>query len=61
MAVIDCQARRIPYEDIESIFLVESEASPFSYKMLGELLARTLNPKGAISFHYSQIRDCFVC
>lgn len=45
MAVIDCQAHHISYEEIESMYLVESESSPFSYRAYGELLARTLNPK----------------
>ena len=61
MAVIDCQAHHISYEEIESMYLVESESSPFSYRAYGELLARTLNPKGPVPFRYSQIRIWFVC
>ena len=61
MAVIDCQAHQIAYEEIESMYLVESGVSPFSYKALGELLSQTLNPKGPVPFHYSQIRVCCVC
>ena len=60
MAVIDCQAHHISYEEIESMYLVESESSPFSYRAYGELLARTLNPKGPVPFRYSQIRIWFV-
>lgn len=61
MAVIDCQAHHISYEEIESMYLVESESSPFSYRAHGELLARILNPKGPVPFRYSQIRIWFVC
>ena len=61
MAVIDCQAHHISYEEIDSIFLVESGPSPFSYRAFGELLSQTLNPTGPVPFRYSRIHDCSVC